>query len=147
MEDSAFRISLMHPQTLRINMNNNLAQTIGLTTPVSQETTKVKVDTSEHWAEKLTYIPKKGEIVIYSDRRVISGISYPGIKIGDGLAYVVDLPFVGDDSSEMILDILYDHLNNVDNHILPEERELWNNKSSCRIEGERLIFERGGIIG
>ena len=145
MGTSSFQISLLQPQSFRVNLNDERIQQIGLTTPIGQGTAKITIDTDEHWSERTTYIPKKGEIVIYSDRRVISGVAYPGIKIGDGLAYVVDLPFVMDDSVELILDLLYDHLNDMQMHVYQDERELWNNKVSCRLDGENLILERGGI--
>ena len=46
------------------------------------------------------------EGIFKSDTVTINGVTYdvPGIKIGDGLAYGIDLPFVGDDVKEYILD-------------------------------------------
>lgn len=142
MGTSSLKISLLTPQVHQINLDKPLIQAIGLTTPVPYGTAKLTIDTSENWEQRITYIPKKGEIVVYSDRRTIRGTVYPGIKIGDGLAYVVDLPFVMDDSVELILDLLYDHLNDMDVHIYPEERTEWNAKVSCDIDGERLILKR-----
>lgn len=55
------------------------------------------VDTTAHWNERREYVPKRGLIVVYSDRNVIDGVNYPGVKIGDGAAVVGDLPFLGDD--------------------------------------------------
>ena len=147
MGTSSLKISLLTPQVHQINLNRPLMQAIGLTTPVPYGTAKLTIDTSANWSERITYVPKKGEIVIYSDRRVINGTSYPGIKIGDGMAYVIDLPFVMDDSVDLILDLLYDHINDMDTHIYPEERTEWNDKVSCDIDGERLILERNDING
>lgn len=56
----------------------------------------VVIDTTAHWAERADYVPKQAVIVIYSDRYVIEGINYPGMKIGNGVTVVGDLPFLGD---------------------------------------------------
>lgn len=44
-----------------------------------------KTDTSENWAKATGFIPKKGELIIYSDLN--------RIKVGDGIHNVNDLPF------------------------------------------------------
>lgn len=44
-----------------------------------------KIDTSVNWAKATTFVPLKGEIVIYSDLNQI--------KIGDGINKINDLPF------------------------------------------------------
>ena len=59
----------------------------------------------------------------------------PGIKIGDGLAYLIDLPFT---DSELI-----DHINNTTIHVTAEEKNFWNNKNRVFIspqDEENLIF-------
>ena len=48
----------------------------------------------------------------------------PGIKIGDGAAYVQDLPFV----DEELRDKIMDHINNPDIHVSLREKLFWNNK-------------------
>ena len=87
-----------------------------------------------------TYIPALGEIVIYTDRNTIGNVVYQGIKIGDGLAYVVDLPFVGDDVYQMILNRIEDHVNNTNIHVTQDEKNRWNNKLNYSINNEELIF-------
>lgn len=52
-----------------------------------------KHDTEANWANARTFIPKLGEIIIY-DRD--STYSYERMKIGDGINYVRNLPFVND---------------------------------------------------
>ena len=58
-------------------------------------------DTTANWNSKVTYVPEDGDIIIYIDKSTIeeggSVKNVPGIKIGDGNAYCVDLPFVADD--------------------------------------------------
>ena len=138
---------------LRIVLNTQNAFKLSLSEPVSQQirlvnasagsfSGKISIDTSEEWSKKTAYIPKKGEIVIYSDRHVVDGVNYPGIKIGDGLAYVVDLPFFGDEVTNMIVDILNDHINNAQIHVSASDREFWNSKINVEMDGESLVLTR-----
>ena len=89
-----------------------------------------------------TYVPKYGEIVIYSDRTVVSDVVYPGIKIGDNNSYVVDLPFFGDDDTNRIITLLEAHVNNASVHVTPAEKSFWNSKLNCELETENLVFTR-----
>lgn len=87
-------------------------------------------DTTENWNSKLDFIPPKGIIIIYSDYATIEGINIPNFKVGDGLAYLVDLPFVGDDMRNTLIS----HINDMVRHITAEERVSWNNKVTCFVE-------------
>lgn len=58
--------------------------------------TNVIMDTTANWALRTEYVPKRATIIVYSDRFVVSGQDVPGIKIGDGVTVVGDLPFVSD---------------------------------------------------
>lgn len=98
------------------------------------------VDTTANWSQKTSYIPAKGEIIVYSDHSVIEGISYPAIKIGDGMAYVVDLPFVGDDIMIQIMDVLIPHIHDTSIHVTSAEKAYWNNKLDSALAGENLIL-------
>ena len=51
-------------------------------------------------------------------------ITIPGIKVGDGMAYVQDLPFIDGD----LRDRLLDHVNNMEIHATIGEKMFWNNK-------------------
>ena len=102
--------------------------------------------TTSHWNEMVGYIPKAGQIIVYSDYEtsVINGevVYYPGIKIGSGNAYVQDLQFVGRQEAMS----LYTHLNDNERHITQAERVRWNNKLNItdaeEVSGEILIFNR-----
>lgn len=122
-------------------MSDQVLHSIGVAPAIPHGMAKLTMDTTAHWAEKLTYIPQRGEIIVYSDRQIIDGVEYPGVKIGDGKAYCVDLPFVGDDSNNAIIDLINNHINDTDAHLVPGERDAWNRKVSCSIDGERLILE------
>lgn len=108
---------------------------------------RLKHDTTEHWNSTSNFAPLKGEIIIYDDYEIVDGKNIPNIKIGDGLAYVQDLPFV--DSG--IRDQLIAHINNQGIHVTQEEKDFWNNKINIddasdilydELIDETLIFTR-----
>lgn len=52
---------------------------------MKKENTLVKEDTFENWSKAKNFIPKKHEVIIYTNL---------GTKIGDGQTKVNDLPFI-----------------------------------------------------
>lgn len=52
---------------------------------MKKENTLVKEDTFENWSKAKNFIPKKHEVIIYTNM---------GTKIGDGQTKVNDLPFI-----------------------------------------------------
>lgn len=104
-------------------------------------------DTTAAWNEKRSFIPMRGEIIIYMDHgRIDDGygnmVNVPGIKIGDGNAYLIDLPFVGNDMRYQILSELRNHTGNTVIHVTPEEKEFWDNKLNFRVDDGNLILNR-----
>lgn len=81
----------------------------------------VACKTSAEWAELTDLVSREGEIYVYSDA---GANGEPMVKIGDGNAYVVDLPFTAV----------------TDFRITDTDIQNWNNKVAVRIEGDRLIF-------
>ena len=106
----------------------------------------LKYGTTEEWNSQIGYVPVPGEIIIYSDYKTkeVDGqiINVPGIKIGTGNAYIQDLAFINDNSSEE----LYEHIRNTVMHVTEEERRRWNNKlnvdDEAEVINESLIFNR-----
>ena len=92
-------------------------------------------NTTEYWRLHPHFIPLDGEIVVYTDYSVVDGKTIPGIKIGDGKTYIVDLPFLVEGS-------LTTHINNASIHVSEEDRNFWNNKLNYYMEGETLVFTR-----
>lgn len=89
-----------------------------LINPIVDTTGKVKSATTAEWAQQTSLTSEKDVIYVYTDHQADDGKNIPGIKIGDGLAYVVDLPFV---------DTIYmKHITDTDIHITAEERTKWN---------------------
>lgn len=107
-----------------------------------------KTDTTERWNSKINFIPLRGEIIVYSDHEQVDDgyenkINIPGIKIGDGNAYLIDLPFLGSDSRyDAIYQELREHINNDYAHVTLEEKNFWNNKLNYNLDEENLIFNR-----
>lgn len=102
----------------------------------------VSENTTSGWNATPDYIPKTGEICIYTDYTVVDGVSYYGIKIGDGSAYLIDLPFVGEDVKNLVMEKLTEHEQDTVAHITSEERAFWNNKLNYEVSGEELTLNR-----
>jgi hypothetical protein len=97
---------------------------------------KLKRDTTSNWNNAVGFIPLQGEVIIYTDYQtkswtveeygetVTKTVNIPGLKIGDGLAYVQDLPFVDEELREKLMN----HINNMDIHVTLADKEFWNNK-------------------
>lgn len=120
---------------------------------------QLKRDTTENWNNARGFIPREGEVIIYTDyetktytveeygETVTKTVQIPNIKIGTGNAYVQDLPFV----DEKTRDILMEHINNHDIHVTLQDKLFWNNKVNIddayaqiygELEDETLIFNR-----
>ena len=97
---------------------------------------QLKRDTTLNWNRARGFVPMEGEVIIYTDyesktytveeygEQVTKTVFIPNIKIGDGNAYVQDLPFV----DKVLRDTLMEHINNMDLHVTLGEKNFWNNK-------------------
>lgn len=95
----------------------------------------VLFDTTEHWNNQTSLISEKNTLYVYTDYMTDENLTIPGFKLGDGKAYLIDLPFTDK--------VYYDHIRDQVIHITEEERILWNNKVSCELSDvnkENLIF-------
>lgn len=113
-----------------------------------------KRDTTENWNKARGFIPLRGEIIIYEDFSSYTVTEYgkqvtkliPNIKIGDGKAYVQDLPFV----DEEVRNKLMEHIEDQDIHVTLGEKAFWNNKvniedyhpAESEIIDDNLVFNR-----
>lgn len=95
--------------------------------------------TVSEWSETDTKtVSEKGHIYVYSDYYTDSeGVAHPAMRIGDGKAYIADLPVAGVTVSDV--DAIVEHINNADIHITQQERERWNN-------GGLSITETDGVV-
>ena len=96
--------------------------------------------TTEYWNSMPSLQSLQGAIYIYTDYKTIEedGVTknLPGIKIGDGDAYVIDLPFISDSESKQITTLtetVNAHIGAVDAHTSSAEKEFWNNKVTASL--------------
>lgn len=97
----------------------------------------IKVNTTAAWTLQTDYVPPIGQLVIYIDGNVVDGKNYPKFKVGDGNAYVVDLPFTEGEFEAT----LTDHINNATLHFSEADREKLANSVILSLDGENLIFD------
>ena len=101
----------------------------------------VHMNTEQYWNSHPSIISKRGHVYVYTDHsQDANNNNIPAVKIGDGLAYVADLPFVESNYTKLM-----EHINNTQIHITQAERNFWNNKVRCDDQillqgGETLIF-------
>ena len=82
--------------------------------------------TTAEWNSTPQLRSKKDTIYVYTDYSIVDNQNIPAIKIGDGNAYLIDLPFVA-------MGVV----------ITQSDIDGWNNKVSTRIDDnnpENLIF-------
>lgn len=103
-------------------------------------------DTTANWNAQRDLISEEGSIYIYSDYyQDGQGRPVPGIKIGDGSAYLIDLPAGNQD----LTDRLFDHINNSVIHVSAYDRTFWNNKVTSVIDpadAENLILTKDFVL-
>lgn len=55
-----------------------------------------KHDIEENWNKAVNFIPKVGELIVYD---ADENYSYSRVKMGDGINFVIDLPFIGEEKA------------------------------------------------
>lgn len=96
----------------------------------------IYMNTTEGWNSNPMLIAKKDTIYVYTDYDEIDGELVPGIKVGDGKAYLIDIPFTMGNKTAWER-----HINDTSIHVTQEEKEFWNNKNRAEIvNDETLLF-------
>lgn len=91
----------------------------------------VVVDTTEGWNSQPQLIGRENIVYVYTDYLTgDNGEKIPGFKVGDGLAYLIDLPFNGD--------LFLQHVQDTSIHVTDAEKAFWNNKVTAFIDAENL---------
>lgn len=96
-------------------------------------------NTREAWDENLLFVPKAGQIIMYTD---YYGLGKPAVKIGDGSAFLIDLPVAGEGLAEQVSAALGVHAADMNLHVSDEKRAFWDNKLNYEVAGEELRFTR-----
>lgn len=104
-----------------------------LETDINKDGASIIIKTAREWAEAGFVISKKGTFYIYTENNE-APVEVPKIKIGDGLAYICDLPFVTDNIAEK----LYEHINNPTIHVSQEDRHSWDKKVTAYMHETQL---------
>ena len=102
--------------------------------------------TKNEWDSDINIISEKDSFYIYSDYKTIhkddKDFLLPGLKIGDGKTYLIDLPFMNADNSQFEQRLL-DHINNNIIHVTLQEKTFWNNKLNYEFNNdETLVFNK-----
>ena len=114
---------------------------------------QVLFNTTAGWSSQTTLVSDANTLYVYTDHdRDSQGNAVAGIKAGDGLAYVVDLPFTDAIATEHIADTTRhitaaertawnNHIANDAIHVTAAEKAAWNEKVRCYYAGtEQLVF-------
>lgn len=100
------------------------------------KTPRILFNTKAEWDAQPQTVGVKNTIYIYTDYRTDEdGNEIMGIKLGDGNAYLIDMPF----TDEAFLN----HINDTTIHITAEERAFWNEKVRCYyslIDEDTVVF-------
>ena len=118
-------ISATNAQDTLVEIDSNLNQLIQ------------SFPTSE-WNKNPQLVAELNHIYVYTDHFIYNNKEIPGIKVGDGTSYLIDMPFVDEDRADVI-----NHITNTDIHVAAQEKEFWNNKVRCflsPLDNEQLIF-------
>lgn len=112
---------LVTMQTLQDYLNVNLNK-------------QVLFNTTAAWDAQVQLTSEANTLYVYTDHQYDSqGNKIAGIKVGDGNAYLIDMPFTDE--------VIMEHINDNVRHITAEERAFWNNKVSCYLaDTDRVIF-------
>lgn len=137
--------SLTNDGNLRGSIDEFLSSISGDINLNTIDYSKIHYDTKANWDRQTFLIAERGHLYIYKDAEVtyINGerVVYPGIKIGDGSSYLIDMPysFYGNDH-----DILIEHIHDYAIHVGRVDRVNWNDKISADVEesNEELIFRK-----
>lgn len=97
-------------------------------------------NTTEGWNNQVNLISEARTIYVYTDYQTETDengntVNIPGLKVGDGKAYLIDMPFTDA--------LMVKHINDLNIHVTPEEKAFWNNKVRTyysSIEEDTLIF-------
>lgn len=129
-------------ENLKINLKDEDTLKLHLTGDVVKVDImdNVHIDTTANWNAQPQLVGKRGHLYIYKDYTVIYDVEVPAFKVGDGSAYLIDVPFVAGNDSK-----LNAHILDVNVHIQDGERAFWNNKVTAFLsqgDGETLVLTK-----
>lgn len=127
-------MNLIYPKTSADNVMYN--ESLSIKDKVDNISSPVQSNTKEYWDSNKTLISIKNVIYVYTNyKQSKDGDNIPGVKIGDGLAYLIDLPFIDVEITE--------HITNTTIHVSQQDRDKWDSKVKCfisEVDTENLYF-------
>lgn len=104
----------------------------------------IHVGTTAEWNRKPETIAEAGHAYVYLDYSTETDesgatVQIPGVKIGDGTSYLIDMPFSIAGTTQKQLT---DHISNASIHVSSGDRTLWDSKVDVYVEDDNLFFER-----
>lgn len=111
-----------------------LAQRVKTYTDEQVETAlkdKIQADTKANWDAQQALVSEKDVLYIYTDYTTYNNQNIPAFKVGDGLAYLIDLPFSRDDLEAMIKE----HIANAKIHLSTEDRDKLESSIKANVAG------------
>ncbi len=122
--------------------NSNVYAKVITINSILNEKANIYVKTTRQWNEDISLIGETNSFYIYTDRGYREDeegniINIPGIKIGDGSSYLIDLPFIDE--------TFYNHISTPSIHVSEQDRQFWNNKvriqeNDQNRENQDLVF-------
>lgn len=136
-----FNVFFEQGDDMKLSMRGSNTDTVGLSLNeqivVSQES-NMRFATTEEWNSQREMIAERNVVYVYTDHETTTdGKPVPGFKVGDGLAYLIDLPFNDD--------ISMGHIQDDTVHVSSADREFWNNKVTAYLnvsDLENLILTK-----
>ena len=99
----------------------------------------IHLGTKAYWNAQASLIGESGHLYVYTDyAKDENNNDVPGIKIGDGLGYLIDAPFVDGNREELL-----SHIADTVAHVTQNDRDAWDEKVRCYISpnnSERIVF-------
>lgn len=104
----------------------------------SSDYCKILYGTTSYWNNQSQLVSELDTAYVYTDYYTDGSGNYvPAVKLGDGVAYLIDRPVLTKIQDEHIADQI--------SHITAAERTAWNDKVTCYINSNnpnRLIFTK-----
>lgn len=135
-----FKASMKDPAGLTASFGREipLRATFGGAQIIHQDS--IASNTTEGWNSQRDLISKKNVLYVYTDYQQTEDEegnvkNIPGVKIGDGKAYLIDLPFTDA--------LMVQHMSDMSIHVTAEEKAFWNSKVrayTAGADGENLVL-------
>lgn len=125
--------------------NKDIAEQISNINTELENKASIQMKTKQQWDSESQKIAQENTIYVYTNAYKDEDehgniINVPGIKIGDGAGYLIDLPLIGGSLGSQF----EEHIRNMNIHVTLTEKEFWNNK--VRTQDSEILDEQNLIF-